>query len=104
MLGKDFIRSRYILKRKKNYKKIEIKFFNPLINLLKKKKYAIKNIGIYYPSNFELDILKILDILYFKKFNFLLPVINSKQNMNFYKWKKNDILFVNEHGFLEPFK
>ena len=61
MLGKDFIRSRYILKRKKNYKKIEIKFFNPLINLLKKKKYAIKNIGIYYPSNFELDILKILD-------------------------------------------
>ena len=104
MLKKDFIRSRYILKRKKNYKKIEIKFFNPLINLLKKKKYAIKNIGIYYPSNFELDILKILDILNFKKFNFLLPVINSKQNMNFYKWKKNDILFVNEHGFLEPFK
>ena len=104
MLGKDFIRSRYILKRKKNYKKIEIKFFNPLIKLLKKKKYTIKNIGIYYPSNFELDILKILDILYFKKFNFLLPVINSKQNMNFYKWKKNDILFVNEHGFLEPFK
>ena len=24
--------------------------------------------------------------------------------MNFYKWKKNDILFVNEYGFLEPFK
>ena len=61
MLKKDFIRSRYILKRKKNYKEIEIKFFNPLINLLKKKKYAIKNIGIYYPSNFELDILKIVD-------------------------------------------
>ncbi len=24
--------------------------------------------------------------------------------MNFFKWKKNDILFVNEYGFLEPFK
>ncbi len=104
MFRKDFIRKRYILKRKKYYKKIDIKFFNPLINLLKIKKYAVKNIGIYYPSNFELDILKILDILFFKKFNFLLPVINSKQNMNFYKWKKNDILFVNEYGFLEPFK
>ena len=104
MFRKDFIRKRYILKRKKYYKKIDIKFFNPLINLLKIKKYAVKNIGIYYPSNFELDILKILDILFFKKLNFLLPVINSKQNMNFYKWKKNDILFVNEYGFLEPFK
>ena len=47
--------------------------------------------------------MKILEIDYFKKFNFLLPVI-EKNSMNFYKWKKNDVLLLNKYGIPEPTK
>ena len=33
-----------------------------------------------------------------------LPVIKNKNNMVFSNWKKNDILKVNQFGFLEPLK
>ena len=32
----------------------------------------------------------------------LLPVINKDNSMNFFPWKKNNVLFVNEFGILEP--
>ena len=31
-------------------------------------------------------------------------MIGEHNSMNFYKWKKNDILYVNRLGILEPFK
>ena len=34
----------------------------------------------------------------------LLPVIDKKNLMNFFSWKKNDVLFVNKFGMLEPTK
>ena len=34
----------------------------------------------------------------------LLPVTDTKNLMNFFSWKKNDVLFVNEFGILEPAK
>ena len=34
----------------------------------------------------------------------LLPVIDKNNHMNFFSWKKNDVLFVNEFGILEPAK
>ena len=39
-----------------------------------------------------------------KNKNILLPVIERKNNMNFYSWKKNQVLFVNQFGMLEPEK
>ena len=102
---KSFIRKKFFLKRKKNYFEIDNNFYHPLIRLFKKK-VTNKNpiISFYYPSSFELNILDILDIEYFKKFKFLLPIIEENGIMNFYKWDKKDILVINKYGMLEPIK
>ena len=34
----------------------------------------------------------------------LLPVTEKNDLMNFYQWKKNDVMTVNEFGILEPIK
>ena len=86
---KNSIRKQYQKKRREKYFEISKDFFNPLISLTKKIKKSEKIfISLYYPSLFELNILKIFDVEYFKKFNFLLPIIEKKGSMNFYKWKK----------------
>ena len=105
MDAKSSIRKKFFLKRKKNYFEINNNFYHPLIRLLKKK-VTNKNpiISFYYPSSFELNILSILDIEYFKKSKFLLPIIEENDVMNFYKWNKNDILAINKYGMLEPIK
>ena len=67
------------------------------------KKKLIK-IALYYPSNFELNDLKILEFKHIITQDTLLPVIDKNNLMNFFQWKKNDVLLVNEFGMLEPFK
>ena len=103
MDAKRSIRKKFFLKRKKNYFEINDNFYHPLIRLFKKK-VTNKNpiISIYYPSSFELNILGILDIEYFKKLKFLLPIIDKNGTMNFYKWNKKDVLAINKYGMLEP--
>ena len=102
---KSLIRKKYFLRRKKNFFDINEKFFLPLINLIKKRGISKKaSISLYYPSSFELDVFKILEVEYFKKFNFLLPIIQKNNSMEFYKWKQNEILYVNKYGIPEPKK
>lgn len=102
---KQLIRKRYFLKRKKHYFEINESFFNPLLKLIKKEKKNKKfNISIYFPSSYELNVLKILNIEYFKKYNFLLPCIGEEDLMHFFKWKKNQILQLNKYGIPEPKK
>ena len=102
---KGLIRKYYLKKRKKKYFSINENFFNPLKELIQKK-YGNKKdtISIYYPSSNEVNVLKILDHSGFKKFNFLLPLIEKNNSINFYKWKKNDTLLINRYGILEPVK
>ena len=65
---KWLIRKKYFLKRKKNYFNIDVNFFLPLVKLIKK---IIKNkdinVAIYFPSSYEVNVLKILEVEYFKK-------------------------------------
>ena len=101
---KQLIRKKYFLKRKKHYYEINESFFNPLLKLIKKEKKNKKyNISIYFPSSYELNVLKILNIEFFKKYNFLLPSIDEDL-MHFYKWKKNQPLLLNKYGIPEPKK
>ena len=102
MNQKKLIRKKFFLKRKKKYFAIKRNFFSPLIPLMKKLKK--KNISIYYPNSYEVNVLQILEIKFFKKLNFLLPGIDENNNMNFYFWKKSDVLKVNKYGILEPLK
>ena len=101
-MNKVSIRKRLIKLRKKNYSKkfsiSSIKFFK----LLEKKKLRSKIIGGYYPFNYELEILNILEELEKQNYIFSLPKISKNNEMNFFKWSKNEPLKVNKYGIPEP--
>tara|TARA_Y100001958_G_C21207719_1_gene533672 strand:- start:701 stop:1252 length:552 start_codon:yes stop_codon:yes gene_type:complete len=105
MQQKIILRKKYFNLRKNKYYEIDKGFFLPLLKLVgsKFKKKTLK-IALYYPSNFELNVLKLLEINSFSNHDILLPVIDKTNLMNFFSWKKNDILFVNNFGILEPLK
>ncbi len=101
---KALIRKKYFLKRKKHYFQISKNFFNPLRDLIEKISFKKKiKISIYYPSSYEVDVLRIFKIDIIKRLELLLPIIKNG-NMNFYKWKKNDVLLINKYGIPEPLK
>ena len=76
-----------------------------MFELIKKKNIKKKNIALYYPTNYELNVFKIFENEYFKdKFNFLLPIVKDNHQMHFYEWKKNDLLSINKYGIPEPLK
>ena len=105
MQQKSKLRKKFLKIRKENYFEIDKKFFSPLLKLIKKnfKKKSII-IALYYPSHFELNVLKVLELKYFSDQMILLPVTEKNDLMNFYQWKKNDVMTVNEFGILEPIK
>ena len=105
MQQKIQLRKKYLKLRKKKYHNIDKNFFLPLLRLIRsrlKKKYI--KIALYYPSNFELNVLKLLEFNNHLVQNILLPVTDQNNLMNFFSWKKNDVLVVNKFGVLEPVK
>ena len=105
MQKKAKLRKKYLKIRQEKYYNINKKFFSPLLKLIKKKfKKKPIIIALYYPSNFELNVLKVLDLKYFSEQKILLPGLEKNNLMKFYPWKKNDVLTVNEFGMLEPIK
>ena len=105
MQQKIYLRKKYFHLRKKKYYEVEKNFFLPLLKLirLKFKKRLIK-IALYYPSFFEVDVLKLFEFNNISSQDILLPVTEKNNSMNFFSWKKNDLLFVNKFGILEPAK
>ena len=105
MQQKNLVRKKYYLLRKKKYYKVSKNFFIPFLNLIKLK-FKKKNlrIALYYPASFEVNSLKLLELNYISSQNLLLPVIEEKNKMKFFPWKKNEVLKVNKYGMLEPFK
>ena len=105
MQQKIKLRKKYLYLRKKKYYNINKDFFLPLFKLIRLRiKKKLVKIALYYPSNFELDVLKLFEFNSIFRQDILLPVTNKNNLMNFYSWKKNDVLFVNEFGILEPAK
>ena len=103
MLNKNSLRKKFLILRKKRYFEIKPEFFNPIINLItKKKKGKTIYLSSYYPSNFEVNVLKIFELNLSKKIKILLPVIKGNKSMYFYPWKNKDILQINKFGMLEP--
>jgi len=105
MQHKNLVRRKYYLLRKKKYSEVSKYFFIPLLNLIKKKfkKKKIK-LNLYYPSSFEVNVIKLLEHNYISNQKLLLPVIEENNLMNFFSWKKNEVLQVNRYGMLEPIK
>ncbi len=62
----------------------------------------MKIIGGYYPTNYEIDDLEILNYFFNKGSIISLPKIEKKNHMQFYKWSKKDPLLINKYGIPEP--
>ena len=100
---KSYLRNRFLLERKKkylNYKKFNFALIFKLIRKHFKNKKII--IGGYYPSYYEVNILKFFEKASRKNFKITLPVVNSSTSMNFKLWTPNEPLYVGKFGILEP--
>ena len=105
MYQKNLLRKYYSNLRKKKYFEVDQRFFLPFINHIKKNLKNKKfNLAIYYPANFEVDVIKILDNDFMLNHQILLPVIEDYNKMSFFSWKKRQVLLVNKFGMLEPIK
>ena len=101
-MNKSKIRSKILKIRKKKFnKKLQINL-NKFISFLKINTYNAKKIGGYYPSNYEIDDLEILDLLEKKNYRISLPIVRKDNQMNFYEWSKKDLLIINKFGIPEP--
>ena len=101
-MNKSQIRNKIIKIRKKKFDK-DLKInLSKFISFLKIDKLNVKSIGGYYPSNYEIDDLDILDLLEKKNFKVSLPIIKKNNQMNFYSWSRKDPLKLNKFGIPEP--
>ena len=101
-MNKSKIRNKILKLRKNNTNKNFKINLNKFLSFLKINRYNFKNLGGYYPSNFEIDDLEILELLEKKKFKISLPIIKKNNQMDFFKWSKNDPLKINKYGIPEP--
>ena len=101
-MNKSKIRSKILKLRKNNAnKKFKINS-DRFLSFLKTNKYKLKNLGGYYPSNFEIDDLEILKLLNKNNYKISLPVIKKDNLMDFFKWSNNDPLKINKYDIHEP--
>ena len=101
--NKTFLRNKFLLQRKKKYLTAKKFDFNLIFKLITKHFYRKKiTIAGYYPSNYEVNILKFLEMASKRKFDITLPVIKSSSNMCFKRWIFKEPLYINKFGILEP--
>tara|TARA_Y100000389_G_scaffold4883_1_gene4573 strand:- start:1784 stop:2329 length:546 start_codon:yes stop_codon:yes gene_type:complete len=101
-VNKHQIRRKILKLRKQNSNKIfriNLKIF---FSFLETKNFRFKNIGGYFPTNFEIDDLQILEFMENKNYRISLPVIKKNYKMDFFKWSINDPLKINKFGIPEP--
>ncbi len=101
-MNKSIIRKKILKIRKiKNSKNLKIDI-ESIKKVLKKNKILGKTIGGYYPYNYEVDVIEILNE--FEKYNYQisLPKIKKNFQMDFFNWTSKDPLSVNKYGIPEP--
>jgi len=101
-VNKSQIRKKILKIRKQKKIKKFIFNFDLILDILKKKRVFGKIIGGYYPYNYEIDILNILEKFERKKFIITLPKIKKNKQMNFFQWSTSDPLAINKFGIPEP--
>jgi len=102
-VNKSKIRSKILKLRKKNFNKNLKINLDKFITFLRIYKKNANKVGGYYPSNYEIDDLEILNLLDKQNFKISLPVIENNNLMNFHKWSNKDPLKINKFGIPEPF-
>jgi len=101
-VNKSEIRKKILkIRKQNNFKNIKINF-EYLINILIKNKTVFKTIGGYYPYNYEVDAIKILEKFEKKNYQIALPKIKENSQMDFFQWSNKDPLTINKYGIPEP--
>ncbi len=72
------------------------------MKVLKKEKISGKILGGYYPYNYEIDGMQILQKFEKKNYHICLPKIKKNNQMDFFHWSTNDPLKINKFGIPEP--
>ncbi len=101
-MNKSEIRKKILKIRKQNsFQNFNVNF-RYILEILKKEKIKGKIIGGYYPFNYEIDAIKVLNE--FEKQNYIitLPKIKKNSQMDFFYWSTKDPLAVNKYGIPEP--
>ncbi|MBD1137615.1 5-formyltetrahydrofolate cyclo-ligase [Pelagibacterales bacterium SAG-MED43] len=100
-MNKLSIRKKILKLRKKKYSKNLSISPSKLLKFLERKRLKSKIIGGYYPFNYELDILNILEIFEKKNYFISLPKIAKSNQMDFFQWSFKDPLRINKFGIPE---
>ena len=101
-MNKSQIRKRLLKVRKQNnFKNLSIDFKN-ILNIALKNKNTPKIIGGYYPYNYEVDAIKILEKFEKQNYKISLPKIKKNFQMDFFNWSTKDPLEINKYGIPEP--
>ena len=100
-MKKSYIRKKILNLRKRNYSKNLSINFKKFLKFLEKKNIRSKIIGGYYPFNYELDSLNILEGLEKKNYVISLPKVGKNNMMNFFQWSPQDPLKINKYGIPE---
>ena len=99
---KKILRNKILVYRKNNYKIVSLKY-NLLKNILKKfNLLKKKNIGVYFPINYEIDCLKISKQLEKSGYKISLPITRKGNQMDFFEWSRKDPLLIGKLGIPEP--
>ena len=101
-MSKPKLRKKILKLRKKNSLKNHTISPDRIFQYFKKNKINFKNVGGYYPCNYEIDDLDILYFLKNKKVNISLPIIGKNKQMDFFEWTNKDPLKINKYGIAEP--
>jgi len=100
---KKKLRKKILDLRKNNYKLLNLKY-SLLKNILKKFNLLNnKKIGGYFPINYEIDCLKILNKLEKSGHKISLPITRKENKMDFFEWSSKKPLSINKIGIPEPF-
>jgi len=102
-VSKKNLRKKFLIYRKRNYKISSVKL-SLLNKILKKISRKNKKIGAYYPVNYEIDCLKIIRKLEIVGHKISLPVIKTKNEMDFFEWSSDDPIRVGKMGIPEPYR
>ena len=101
-MNKSQIRKKILgIRKKNNNKKLKINF-KSLLDIFEIEKIKGKNIGGYYPYNYEVDVIEILKEFEKRKYLISLPKIKNNFQMDFYEWSFKNPLIINEYGIPEP--
>ncbi len=101
-MNKLEIRKKILKLRKQNYSRNLKVNFKHILKILKKNKTIGRVVGGYYPYNYEMDVLKILENFEKKNYQISLPKVKKNSQMDFFQWSIKDPLKINKYGIPEP--